>query len=151
MLRVTPLLVEAEPAKVRLEARLPTFTISARMHSREDYDFINSILGSIMESEECDQVLLCSVYFGRMGLKNECARRTIISKACGELQAPENCANPRRDPGDAQISLPSLGDLLQTRPVPIRSYRHLKAIRKEDQSYIESLRGIDFASSVRQL
>lgn len=29
-------------------------------------------------------------------------------------------------------------------------YRHLKAIRKEDQKYILELRGSDFASSVRQ-
>ncbi len=69
MLRVTPLLVKAEPAKVRLEARLPTFTISARMHSREDYDFINSILGSIMESEECDQASALLSVFRAYGIK----------------------------------------------------------------------------------
>jgi len=55
-LHLAPVKIVPDAApKIELTARNPTFTISARMHSRTDYDFVNSILKDIKEREECDE------------------------------------------------------------------------------------------------
>ncbi len=54
-LRITPVNVKVDQPRIDLQAKLPTFTISARMHSRKDYDYVDSILRSIMREDECDE------------------------------------------------------------------------------------------------
>lgn len=54
-LRLAPLKMKVDQPKIKLEAKLPTFTISARMHSRKDYEFVSNILRNIMKEEECDE------------------------------------------------------------------------------------------------
>lgn len=53
-----------KPVKIEFQAKMPTFTISTRMHSRKDYEFVNSILQSIMKDEECDEASAMISVFG---------------------------------------------------------------------------------------
>jgi len=53
--KIAPPDIRVEPPKIQLEARRPTFTITARMHSRKEYEFVDSMIQEIMDGEECDE------------------------------------------------------------------------------------------------
>jgi hypothetical protein len=51
--------------KMKLDAKVTVYSVNARLHSREEYEFVHGILNQIMENSECDEgSALYSVFEG---------------------------------------------------------------------------------------
>jgi hypothetical protein len=59
------------PTKIPMSAKMPSFSITLRLHSKKEYDYVNSILHKIVEKEQCDQAnatLMVFEAYNRKGL-----------------------------------------------------------------------------------